>query len=158
MLLSTISSLPVFAIIVAAAELHLTTSSNLPPLPPSTRALLTRPSTAPIAAPVTTSNGFDVRNLTSGVYDLVIACRDYDFERDIVVEVNDAENIEVFRVGDYGMGAKTSLGKGQDSLALEIRAIRRKEFYEERVGCECPLSAVRKGMRNWEGKQDGREC
>lgn len=140
MLLPTISILPVFAIIVSAAELHLTTPSNLPPLPPSTRALLSRPSTAPIAAPVTTSNGFDIRHLTQGVYDLTIACRDYDFERDILVEVSDAGNIEVFRVGDYGMGAKTSLGKGAGSLALEIRAIRRKEFYEERVGCECSLS------------------
>jgi len=156
MLLSTISVLPVFAFIISAAELHLTTPSNLPSLPPSTRALLTRPSTAPIAAPVTTSNGFDIRNLTSGIYDLTIACRDYDFERDIVVEVDNAGNIEVFRVGDYGMGAKTSLGKGEDSLALEVRAIRRKEFYEERVGCECPLSVVRKGMKDWEGKQNGR--
>jgi len=38
------------------------------------------------------------------------------------------------------MGAKTSLGTGEDSLSLEIRAIRRKEFYEERVGCEYSLS------------------
>lgn len=69
-----------------------------------------------------------------------------------MVEVDDAGNIEVFRVGNYGMGAKTSLGKGEGNLALEIRAIRRKEFYEERVGCECPLSAVRKEMRDLGGE------
>lgn len=148
MLFSTICGLPVFAIIISATELHLTTPSNLPPLPPSTRALLTRPYTAPIAAPVTTSNGFDIRNLTNGAYDLTIACRDYDFERDILVEVNDAGNIEVFRVADYGMGVKTSLGKGEDNMALEIKAIRRKEFYEERVGCEYTLSAQRKAMKS----------
>lgn len=44
--------------------------------------------------------------------------------------------MEVFRVGNYGTGAKTSLARGDEMVAWEIRAIRRKEFYEERVGCE----------------------
>ena len=122
-----------------AAQLHLTTPAHLPPLPPSTRALLTRPSQSPISAPVTTTNGFIFRNLTSGIHDLSIACRDYDFERDIVVEVDDAGKVEVFRVGNYGMGAKTSLGMGGDKMALEVKAVRRKEFYEDRVGCEYSL-------------------
>ena len=128
--------LTILAPLAFASQLHLTTPASLPPLPPSTRALLTQPSIAAIAAPVTTTNGFVFRNLTSGIYDLTIACRDYDFERDIIVEVDDAGKVEVFRVGNYGTGAKTSIATGVKRAVLEIKAIRRKEFYEERVGCE----------------------
>lgn len=118
-----------------AAELQLSLPSNLPTLPPSTHALLSQPSTAPISAPITTSNGFLFRNLTAGSYDLHIACRDYDFERDVTVEVLESGKVEVFRVGNYGMGAKTSIVAGEDN-GIELRVLRRREFYEEREGCE----------------------
>lgn len=131
--------LTILAHVAVATQLHLSTPATLPPLPPSTRALLTRPSFAPIAAPVTTSNGFVFRNLTAGIYDLTIACRDYDFERDFIVEVNDAGRAEAFRVANYGTGAKTRVGAAGEKALFEIKAIRRKEFYEERVGCECTV-------------------
>lgn len=84
--------------------LTLSVPSQLPPLPPSTRAILTAPHGGPrIKAPVTRQNTFVFRNLTAppaprrelatsptgndedgggkraGTYSLDIACRDYDF-------------------------------------------------------------------------------
>lgn len=119
-----------------AVQLYLTTPANLPPLPPSTRALLTQQSNPHISVPVTTNNAFLFCNLTAGAYDLAIACRDYDFEREYAVEIDDAGKIGVFKFGYYGTGAKTRVKTGLEYLALEVKAVRRKEFYEERVGCE----------------------
>ena len=71
-----------------------------------------------------------------------------------MVEVDDAGRVEVFRVGNYGTGAKTSISAGAETVMVEIRAIRRKEFYEERVGCTSilPVSARRFGAGSLQGR------
>lgn len=100
---------------------------NLPPLHPSTNALLIDTAFTRTAL-LTRANTFVFRNLTeSGTYLLDIGCRDWDFAP-MVAHVRDA-GIEVARKG--GGELKRMEGGG-----WEVRVVRPRQGWEDRGGCE----------------------
>ena len=165
-----LSSLPIILIILfsistlicASPSLSIRLPANLPPLPPSTHAILTAPPRPLITTPITTRNGFNFRNLTAGVYDLDVACREYDFEKGLVVEVTETSQIEVKRgsnvVASSGAGNYEVEGKAWQvtNVEFEMGVTRRREWREERGGCEfLPCCAIlaswRMVEREWVG-------
>ena len=128
-----------------ASILQLNLPSHLPPLPPSTHAILSTPNTPLFTTPITTRNGFVFRNLTVGNYDLDIACREYDFEKGVSVVVGEGGGVGIWRHGlliagqgegqTRTNGEKTE-GKKTGKEEVEIRVVRRREWREERGGCE----------------------
>lgn len=126
----------------ALPELRIRLPSSLPPLPPSTHASLLAVGQPLLTAPITTRNGFLFRNLTTGTYDLDVACREYDFEKGLVVQVGEECGIEVRRgpaviaepvKGNYELDGKWWL---TSSLEFEVAVTRRREWREERGGCK----------------------
>ncbi len=125
-----------------AATLTLSLPAHLPPLPPSTRAILTTLGQS-YTAPLTRKNTFDFRNLTqSGPYLLSVACRDYNIQ---------GLRVDVISRGTIGQGddrvevwsVKKDGGKGERVFAgedgrVELRVMGTREFYEGREGCELP--------------------
>ena len=123
----------------ASPSLLIRLPSSLPPLPPSTHASLLTPGQPLLTAPISTRNGFIFRNLTAGTYDLDVACREYDFEKGLVVRVGEECGIEVRR----GAAVIAGPAKGRDEvdwmtarLEFEMAVTRRREWREERGGCE----------------------
>lgn len=120
-------------LVVYSASLTLHLPPNLPPLHPSTRALLTTTGITE-SAPITRSNTFVFRNLTTaGVYALDIGCRDWDFAP-MVVEVRQGKKgagvgIEVKRKG----GGELRMLEGG---GWEVRVIQARDCWEDRGGCK----------------------
>lgn len=113
-----------------ATSLTISVPANLRFLPPSTRAILTTSGTVH-KAPITRWNTFKLKDITyPATYILDIACRDYDFER-LRVEVDDGGRLAVW-TGWYGGGEKVVEGS---DVALEVRVLRTRHYYEDRPGC-----------------------
>ena len=161
--------LPILALLlptsVSAFTLTLSVPPNLPPLPPTTRAILTTRGHR-IKAPVTRRNTFVFRNLSSPPasasddattaayttstsseekneaeeavtsYLLDIACRDYDF-LSYGVDVGRDGVVRMYRVNRGGavLGEKVVVGEE----AVEVRVLRAREYYEGRPGCRFGL-------------------
>lgn len=101
---------------------------NLPPLHPSTNALLIDTAFTRTAL-LTRANTFVFRNLTgSGTYLLDIGCRDWDFAP-MVAHVREGAGIEVGRKG--GGELKRMEGGG-----WEVRVVKPRQGWEDRGGCE----------------------
>lgn len=85
-----------------------------------------------------------------GNYDLDIACREYDFEKGVSVVVEQGGGVGVWRneiliagqgEGETRANGEQREGKGRGQEEVEIRVVRRREWREERGGCEShPLS------------------
>lgn len=101
---------------------------NLPPLPPSTNALLIDTAFTR-TAPLTRVNTFVFRNLTQpGSYLLDIGCRDWDFAP-MVAHVREGTGIEVGRKGGGEL-------KRMEDGGWEARLVRPRQGWEDRGGCE----------------------
>ena len=142
---------------VLASVLQINLPSHLPPLPPATHAILRTPNIPLLTTPITTRNGFVFRNLTVGSYNLDIACREYDFEKGVSVVVEEGGGVRVWR-GPILIAGKVeeemradheqNEGKGRGKEEVEIRVVRRREWREERGGCEfCPSPLRAEGRR-----------
>jgi hypothetical protein len=109
-------------------------------LPPSTQALLSS-SSSHLTAPLSSSNSFSFRNLSSGSYTLDIACLTYTFPF-YRVDVSDAGVIEVWQMfrtqGWAARGPRVGGGSrhDDDEITVSIGVLGQKEFYETRAGCE----------------------
>lgn len=124
--------LPYLLLLVNATSLTISVPANLRPLPPSTRAILTTTGTVH-KTHVTQWNTFVLKNIKHPAsYLLDIACRDYDFER-MRVEVDEEGRLAVWQ-GWYGGGEKVVEGL---DVALEVRVLRNRDYYEDRPGCMC---------------------
>lgn len=152
--------------LISAATLTLSVPPHIPALPPSTSAILTTHGQR-IKVPVTRSNTFVFRNLTSpstsdpassgserGIsvsYLLDIACRDYDFLF-YGVDVKSGGVVQVYRVSRGGIvtGEKVTVGEEP----VEVRVLRGRDYYEARAGCMCApiLIKLRKGEKERESK------
>ena len=162
--------LPILALLlptsISAFTLTLSVPPNLPPLPPTTRAILTTRGHR-IKAPVTRRNTFVFRNLSSPFasasddatttayttstssegkneqeeeavtsYLLDIACRDYDF-LSYGVDVGSDGVVRVYRVNRGGAVLGEKVVVGEE--AVEVRVLRGREYYEGRAGCRFGL-------------------
>lgn len=116
--------------------LTLSIPSTQPLLPASTRAHLTTHGQT-LTAPLTKFNTFRFSNLTAPAeYNLDIYCRDWDFEGAIVVVPRDKRDVEVYR-RNRRTGAKGARMLKNEGGNVEVRVKGRREYYEERGGCEC---------------------
>lgn len=134
-------------LIVCSATLTIKVPGNLPPLPASSRATLSTLG-ATFSALVTVRNDFVFHDTPSGNYDLSIACRDWAFERGLVIVAespddanltkrNKPSSFQIWRPvrGGWDKGAL----KGSDDAAeaiVDVRLLGGRAFYEERQGCE----------------------
>ncbi|KAF6220058.1 hypothetical protein HO133_003883 [Letharia lupina] len=143
--------------LISAATLTLSVPPHIPALPPSTSAILTTHGQR-IKVPVTRSNTFVFRNLTSpstsdpassgserGIsvsYLLDIACRDYDF-LSYGVDVKSGGVVQVYRVSRGGIvtGEKVTVGEEP----VEVRVLRGRDYYEARAGFS-PLDLLKNPM------------
>lgn len=116
---------------VNTTTLTLSLPSHLPQLPSSTRAILTTTG-ATRTAPLSRANTFVFNNLTDPAsYLLDIACRDYDFVP-LKVEVKKRGIVEVWRGRNGQRQERLPEGPGG---TVELRVVRKREYYEERAGC-----------------------
>ena len=134
-------------LIVCSATLTIKVPGNLPPLPASSRATLSTLG-ATFSASVTVRNDFVFHDTPSGNYDLSIACRDWAFERGLVIvaespddanptERNKPSSFQVWRPMRGGWDKRAL--KGSDDAAeaiVDVRLLGGRAFYEERQGCE----------------------
>jgi len=141
-LFTLISSLLTSTLATTPSPLTLRVPAHIPPLPYTTRAILTTTNHTH-KAPITRSNTFvfpDIHTSTQSnpnqkklSYLLDIACRDYDF-MSYGVDVGRGGKVEIYRVGRGGieMGGREVVGEE----GVEVRVLRIREYYEERAGCE----------------------
>lgn len=132
-------------------------------LPPSTHATLS--SRGLLSAPLTRANEFVFADLAPGSYLLTVHCRDYAFEpmrvdvsvaeegmaaggRAVVERArawqtfrgNEWDNLGEVR-GEWRSG-KAVPGGEDEGLRVEAKALWKKEYYQERAGCELLLVVV----------------
>ncbi|WEW56338.1 hypothetical protein PRK78_001781 [Emydomyces testavorans] len=163
MRLSTISSIFIsfsllLPISVAASILTITIpASNLLPnpgaLPPSTHATLTTlsPRHALLKAPLSRSSSFSFRNLgldsdsslQTSSYLLDIHSRDYEFAPyrvDVSADGNIIGVWETYRGNPWdNKGAEKAVGTGSGLVHVEVKVLKKREFYEEREKCGLQL-------------------
>lgn len=137
-------------ITAARLTLHIPTTplANPSTLPPTTHATL-QSSGPPISARLTRSNSFLFTNVPPGSYLATIHCRDYIFEPlriDVTIEEaveGSGDKKEVIRAWQTFLGNEwenkgESRGSGGNGAVVEVKPVAKKDFFEERGGCELP--------------------
>ncbi|KAI6708968.1 hypothetical protein PZA11_003145 [Diplocarpon coronariae] len=119
-------------------------------LPPSTHATLTTLSRS-YSAPLTVSNAFDFRNVSSGSYLLDVHCSTYAFAP-LRVDVTEGAAVQVwgtFRGNEWdNKGEKVDIREVEGRVGVwgfEVRAAGKKEYFIERVGFS-PMSILKNPM------------
>ncbi|KAI9647448.1 hypothetical protein NHQ30_003833 [Ciborinia camelliae] len=158
--LPTISALSLLSLIPSTLATHLlltipsTPQLNPSTLPPSTHATLSTLSRTH-TAPLTPSNSFSFRNLTSGSYLLTISSQTHAFIP-LRIDIHPASSepnlipIEVFttfRANEWSnKGESIPVSKlGDDKYTAEVKVLVEKNYYLERVGFS-PLSLLKNPM------------
>ncbi|KAJ8057937.1 hypothetical protein OCU04_013116 [Sclerotinia nivalis] len=160
MRLPTISVLSLLPLLPSTLAIHLvltiSTTPQLNPstLPPSTHAILSTISNTH-TAPLTTSNSFSFRNLTSGSYLLTVSSPAHVFiplRIDIHPASSEPNHIPIeafttFRANEWSNKGETiPVSKlGDDKYTAEVKALVEKSYYVERVGFS-PLSLLKNPM------------
>lgn len=125
--------------------------ANPATLPPSTHATLTGAPGVHYSARITPQNAMTFKNVTQGSYLLDIYTRDYTFPPCRVdVSMTEAgaddsapeEVVEVWQTfrGNEWSNKGPKFGEGKQQLAVELRPVARREFYQQRGGCKSPTN------------------
>jgi O-acetylhomoserine/O-acetylserine sulfhydrylase len=124
----------------ATITLHITTTQSIPnpnALPPSTHATLSTFGQPVLSAPLSTSNTFVFRNVTSGSYLADIHCPTYAFAPlrvDVDESQADAVKVwETYRGNDWDNKGEAVPGPGG---RFAVRVLGVKNYYMERSSCE----------------------
>ena len=140
-----------------SARLILRVPANLPPLPSSSRAILSAPGQS-ISAPLSVRNTFEFDEaIPIGTYDINVSCRDWAFERGLLLEIHPPkDDARQSRQHPSSMTISRPIRGGWDRNVLEeaengneatidMRLLSRREFYDQRQGFN-PISFLQSPM------------